>query len=248
MKRTSKTPLGVVLYEGPSLIDGKPIVALAAFGSGNDKTGDLPTTWVMRSDIEPHVALKRGCDASVCGSCPFRNDGVNPETGGCYVVVANGPLQVYRAWKRGRYNGTMAMLKRAMLAAGLFRMTAYGEGPAVPFGAFRVPMSVLKSGDERSAGYTHRWRDCPQEWRAFLMASVHSPEERREAKRLGWRTFRATPPGGQPLPGERWCPAETKGLQCVQCRACCGTGAGPKWDVLITAHGFKTRAATSQLG
>jgi hypothetical protein len=50
--RTAKQTLrGVVLYEGPSELDGKPIVVVATFNSVNDKTGNMVQTWIIRSDM-----------------------------------------------------------------------------------------------------------------------------------------------------------------------------------------------------
>ena len=67
----------MIIYQGPSLIDGKPIIAIATLNSRNGKTGEMIQTWIMRSDIEPHKAIKTGEDSSVCGDCPHRpeNDG-----------------------------------------------------------------------------------------------------------------------------------------------------------------------------
>ena len=66
---------GVVLYEGPSRIDGAPVVAIAcriADASSNAKTGAMVQTFIMRQDIAPHEALKTGDDASVCGAISWR--------------------------------------------------------------------------------------------------------------------------------------------------------------------------------
>ena len=66
---------GVVLYNGPSLIDGAPIIAIACRiteASENSKTGAMIQTFILRRDIAPHLALKTGADSSVCGDCPLR--------------------------------------------------------------------------------------------------------------------------------------------------------------------------------
>src|SRR4051812_20933218 len=82
---------GVVLYAGPSMLDGKPIVAIAnriEDDSTNGKTGNMVQTWIMRSDMKPTDAVKSGEDSSVCGDCPHRpaNDG------SCYVLTFQAPL------------------------------------------------------------------------------------------------------------------------------------------------------------
>ena len=66
---------GVILYEGPSMIDGAPIVVIANridTDSNNAKTGAMVQTFIMRQDIAPHEATKTGDDASICGDCTHR--------------------------------------------------------------------------------------------------------------------------------------------------------------------------------
>ena len=68
---------GFVFYDGPSLIDGAPIVAIAVLESENGKTGDMVQTYILRADVDPVSALRTGEDASICGDCVHRpaNDG-----------------------------------------------------------------------------------------------------------------------------------------------------------------------------
>ena len=46
-------PSGFIIYQGPSLLDGKPIVAIATTASRNVKTGSMVSIWIMRQDIDP---------------------------------------------------------------------------------------------------------------------------------------------------------------------------------------------------
>jgi hypothetical protein len=65
----------MILYRGPSMIDGKPIVAIATGydnESVNQKTGAMAQVWILRDDIAPIEAAQRGEDASICGQCPHR--------------------------------------------------------------------------------------------------------------------------------------------------------------------------------
>jgi hypothetical protein len=41
-------PGGLVLWEGPSRLDGSPIVAIATFRTDNRKTGPMIQTWIIR--------------------------------------------------------------------------------------------------------------------------------------------------------------------------------------------------------
>ena len=83
---------GFILYDGPSVLDGAPIVVIATLETSNAKTGAMVQTWILRGDIEPHQAVKTGEDASVCGNCPQRHN-----TGGaCYVMTHQAPLAFKR--------------------------------------------------------------------------------------------------------------------------------------------------------
>ena len=41
---------GIILWEGKSELDGKPIVLIAIDHSSNSKTGDMVQTYILRSD------------------------------------------------------------------------------------------------------------------------------------------------------------------------------------------------------
>lgn len=71
--KTTK-PLGYILYEGPSMIDGAPIVVIVnkIDGSDNAKTGAMVQTFIIRSDVAPVEALATGADVSICGDCEHR--------------------------------------------------------------------------------------------------------------------------------------------------------------------------------
>lgn len=106
----------VILYEGPSLLDGTPIVVIATEDS-NPKTGNMLFTWILRQDRPPEVAAYDGSDDAICGDCRWR--GTSPEDRGCYVrLTADGsdgnppadetlaPSEVWSKWKRGDYAST----------------------------------------------------------------------------------------------------------------------------------------------
>ncbi len=68
---------GVILYIGPSMLDGSPIVAIAnriVAKSSNEKTGALVQTFIIRADLSPLDALATGADASICGDCKHRRN------------------------------------------------------------------------------------------------------------------------------------------------------------------------------
>lgn len=47
---------GFVLYEGPSVLDGAPIVAIATMSTKNAKTGAMVQTWILRANMAPLAA------------------------------------------------------------------------------------------------------------------------------------------------------------------------------------------------
>ena len=59
----------MIIYQGPSLIDGSPIVAITVSQSGNTKTGNMVQTYIIRADINPLEASKTGADYAICGAC-----------------------------------------------------------------------------------------------------------------------------------------------------------------------------------
>jgi len=213
-------PLGLVIYRGPSQLDGRPIVAIATglrSSSGNRKTGAMIQTWIMRADKAPTEAARTGADASVCGDCPHRGT-VERGPGGrlrnvgrsCYVTLVKAPRAVFDAWRRGRYAtlprgatpGAQHARRAALAAAGegrIVRLGSYGDPAAVPAWVWRALLSRAAG----RTGYTHQWRALEAQrpaaadyFRGILMASADTPEDRAAAESLGWRTFRV----GSPTP------------------------------------------------
>ena len=101
-RKATPRPRGYVIYEGPSLLTGEPIVCVATLHSTNDKTGDMVQTWVLCADIDPVAAIKIGADISICGYCDSRGDGTGKGRA-CYVQVARAPLCIWGAYQRGMY-------------------------------------------------------------------------------------------------------------------------------------------------
>jgi hypothetical protein len=244
---SSAKPNGVILYEGPSLLDGAPIVVIAtgiASGSTNRKTGAMVQTYILRSNVEPTAAVASGGDKSICGDC--RHRGTRGKQRTCYVNVGQGPLGVYRAYRRGRYpvaghyanllwlperkNGDSCIGKDVIV-----RLGTYGDPAAVPV---RIWESLTRHCKGHT-GYTHQWRTA-HSLKGLCMASVDTPEEALLAQWLGWRTFRvAMPTDLAKLPIESRCPASAemgKKLVCSTCLACDGA-TGKRGSIVIQAHG-----------
>jgi hypothetical protein len=68
-------PNNLVLYDGPSAIDGAPIVAILtglAKSTKNKATGNMLQIYIIRSDVAPEFARHAGMDSSICGACSMR--------------------------------------------------------------------------------------------------------------------------------------------------------------------------------
>lgn len=229
-----KTPTGAVIYRGPSMLDGAPIVAIAIFKSKNVKTGNMVQTHILREDMMPTEAVSTGADSSICGACPHRGNG-DGSGRTCYVTVFMGPNQVYRAYKKGNYPvaDDLASIGRNRKV----RLGAYGDPAAVPASVWRALISEAKG----HTGYTHQWQTASPDHAQLCMASVDSPVERSEAKAKGYRTFRVavSSDDAPKLKGEAVCPASAEAgnkLSCATCMACDGAN-GKRGDITIRVHG-----------
>lgn len=223
---------GVILYSGPSMIDGQPIVAIATGlgrDSANSKTGGMVQTYILRADVAPTEAVKQGLDVSICGNCPHRTIGART----CYVNVGQGPRSVWQAWRGNAYPSTFPY---SIFASRIVRFGSYGDPAAVPV---QIWTNILDHCAANTA-YTHQWRTHP-ELAGFTMASADSEADARDAQRLGWRTFRVAMPCDNPrLDNEARCPASAeagKKLQCADCKACDGNASHRRGSIVIQAHG-----------
>ena len=234
-----KKPNGLILWQGPSRIDGAPIVAIVVGledASTNSKTGAMLQTYILRADIAPTDAIATGADASICGDCTHRGDGTGKGRT-CYVNVGQGALSVYRAFLRGNY--PMATDAQARLAGTkrVVRLGTYGDPAAVPVAVWEN----LTADAVAHTGYTHAWRGIGSGYAHLLMASADSVADKVAAMAAGFRTFRVVLRGESArLPGEAICPASAeagKKLTCIECKACNGTATNRKASIVIQAHG-----------
>ena len=229
-------PTGFVLYRGPSLIDGAPIVAIAITSSSNRKTGNMVQTYILRADVDPLTASRQGADVSICGTCPHRH-----HTGGaCYVNLGRGPRAVFDAYMRGRYPQDPSAAAFASLGR-MVRLGTYGDPAAVPTHVWQS----LTAAAAGHTGYTHQWANPHTDpaLATLCMASVDSDDDAARAIMLGWRYFRIRPGTDAPLHAREFvCPASEeagKRKTCATCKACSGTptGATPKASAVIVVHG-----------
>ena len=235
---------GVILWQGPSLIDGVEIVVIATGlikSSDNDKTGDEIQTWILLVGMHPSEAIKTGADVSICGDCIHRPKvliilkGRKLPDRSCYVRM-DAPTSVWNCFKRGGY-AHIDDYPRAwdLMGDRMRRCGSYGDPSAAPLSVWTQLI-----GDGKSTGYTHQWRNNPQ-LRPYLMASVDTEAEYWEARELGWRTFRVKDADAPILTGEFNCPAseeQGKRTTCADCGACNGNPKDRKFSgsPVLNAH------------
>lgn len=230
---------GFAPYRGPSEIDGKPIKAIftgTIDPSQNKKTNDMLQLFILAEASKPSDAIRNGDDVSVCGECIHRpikvaeakakattQAEIDAVAAPCYVEVGKAPNAVYKATYPDHGEA-----KRKPPA----RFGAYGEPTAVPY---EIIAGYTENGH---TGYTHRWRECDQRFRQYLMASVDTPAEYAEATTMGWRTFRVRKPWEPVFSGEAICPASEEAGQrttCNKCLLCAGTSKQAK-NIVIIEH------------
>ncbi len=225
--------MSVVLYRGPSTLNGAPIVALATLDSSNRKTGPMIQTWILPEE-GPLDASKAATDDSVCGDCPRRRS----IGGDCYVRLDAAPHSAWKAWVReGRPNinwdAHVVQLQQEARDHGL-RLGAYGDPAAAPLHVWQDFIGAV--APTTVTGYTHQWRAFP-EFRGLVMASCDTLDEAYVAGSLGWRTFTALP-APEPQPGMVQCVADSHGKTCEQCGLCNGAREGDRRaSVWIAEHG-----------
>ena len=268
----------VKLWEGPSAIDGAPIALVATgikAKSQNAKTGAMVQTYIIRSDMSPTDAVHNGGDASICGACRHRG-AVVPAADldavklrqfqttarkyglpvresynvgrTCYVVVFQGPQNVYKQLSRDAYPEYFGQAGAELLAGLNVRLGTYGDPAAVPFNVWQTLLSMAGP----VTGYTHQWQTCDPRFSDYCMASVDTACEAITARAMGYRTFRVAPKGDAPERRvEFLCPASEeagKKLACESCLACGGNSSKNRAHVVIPVHGAtnKIREFTRQ--
>jgi hypothetical protein len=228
-------PNGRVLYHGPSMLDGAPIVVIATgFSdfSANDKTGAMIQTWIMRADIPPHHAFKSAEGESVCGDCPHKANKT------CYVIWYQAPLAVWNCWHHG--SGYAAAMPSDFVGRDL-RIGSAGDPAAVP----RWIWEAILPGVVVRTGYTHQWRRPVGAWlKGTVQASCDSLQDLAEARAAGWNAFIVLPIGAPDPAGTVHCAASAERGHKTNC-ASCGLCDGSSADVAIWAHGASKSKVTN---
>ena len=240
----NKKPIGIILWQGKSLLDGERIACIATgifTKSKNRKTGDMIQTYIIRRDINPIDARRMGEDKSICGSCKLK------ETSTCYVNLGQAPTSIYKAFHDGSYRqwryGDLELFENRQL-----RIGSYGDPAAIPYEIWEKSCNASAG----FTGYSHQWNNkkTDQRLKNYCMASIDSivgyNKEYKRAKSLGWRTFRVfADDKGRTVydvktDTEIVCPASKEAgvlTDCEHCNLCCGLNRANGKDVIINHHG-----------
>ena len=224
--------IGLVMYEGESAIDKKPIVVIATLESSNEKTGNMIQTWILRQDIHPVEASAQGEDVSICGNCPHRH---NHNTGGaCYVNIGQAPAQVWKTYKRGRYPVFNSRDHAQYFIGRKVRLGSYGDPAAMPFEVAEnmVNMSLGHTG------YTHQAarKFFDKRFLTLCQVSADTPRQALKFQAMGAKTFRVALEGDALMDDEIECLSDSKGISCLDCGLCNGI----KQNIAITVHGSRS--------
>ena len=241
-------PTSSVIYQGPSVIDGSPIVVIAIVKSGNVKTGNMIQTHIIRSDIDPMLASKTGADFAICGNCKHRGTAHDKpakktaESRSCYVNLGQGPNQVFKAFIKGNYPQATPEQTQAIGRARMVRLGTYGDPAAVP----QAVWDNLLMHSDGHTGYTHQHHTNQPSAYTRTMYSADTPDEATQAHSKGYRTFRVIPvkqwhEHGKTtlMTNEILCPASKEAgykSTCNTCKLCSGSTIKAK-SIAIVAHG-----------
>ena len=242
-------PVSSIIYSGPSLIDGSPIVCIAIITSNNVKTGNMLQTYIIRSDMSPMEASKIGADYAICGNCIHRGTPTdNPDkkqalNRSCYVTLYQGPTVVYKGFKRGLYPNASPEQIRDIGRDQAVRMGSYGDPAAVP----KQVWDNLLIESAGHTGYSHQSKlpgvvvDYSR-----VMVSVESKASAMGYHLNGKRTFRVIPVAtwqdkgkAALLKSEVLCPASNEAgnkVTCIDCGLCKGSSSKGK-SIAIVSHG-----------
>lgn len=222
-----------IIYNGPSLLDGQPIVVIATYSNRNTKTGTVVQTYILCRDTNPLEASKTGADFSICGDCTMRGevttDPQRKQAKGrrCYVNLGQGVLIVYKSYLRGVYQEGDP---RTMGRGRFVRVGTYGDPGAVPS---RVWDELLSEADTWTA-YSHQ-----SGWRPDI--AMQSADDHAQAIahwKNGHRTFRVIADlGDLDKANEALCPASKEAgrrAQCTACKLCKGSSLAK--SIAIVEH------------
>jgi hypothetical protein len=249
-------PRGFVVYDGPSMLTGDRIVAIATLHSTNRKTGNMVQVWYLLADHDPITGNRTGADIAICGNCGSRGI-ARPEaqTGmasarACYVDLGRAPMGIWGAWMHGKYPTASGHAAIAAIGRGReVRLGAYGDPAVVPS---YINESLVSEANGHTA-YSHQiaWSGPTGFDAALMMVSADQLPDAERAWSIGARTFRVVGDQSELVKGrEILCPASEeagKRTQCQRCLLCGGASVAAK-SIAIVVHGAGKKHHTAAAG
>ena len=234
--RIDDIPRTVVLWAGPSRLDGEPIMVVAScvrVPSENWKTEDMIQVAIMSQNHAPMDAWRLGLDGSVCPTSCIHRSRPRGGRGSCYVNKS----RLRNTWNAAHTylteHGKDGRIEPDHLPSGYFafahmRFGMEGDPSAIPLCVWRY----LAARVARWTGYTADWSNLSGGWSDLFMASVSSAPGMRRAKSTGWRpffsSFNPKDDAAAIAAGLRHCLAESHGIGCSRCGGCDGNQKGHK--------------------
>jgi hypothetical protein len=180
-------------------------------------------------------------DAVVCGDCPYSKNS-NYVLGKCYThkyLQIRGLMSIVRAIAND-FDGVWENIPtmptnppESFLVAcydKYIRFGTYGETILIPINWMKAMVAVSKNW----TGYTHQWAKCDNNYRMFLMASVHNIFEQAIANDKGWLTFLIYKKEDDVA--NVLCPANREDVTCQKCSLCSGTSGKGSKNIKIKYH------------
>jgi hypothetical protein len=227
---SSKEVTRYLIAESP--VHKQEVLLAFTASTTNSKTGEMVQVYILHPDDTPLNISKAGLDDRVCGSCSLRHS----LGGACYVVLFQGPRNVYAAWERSGRKVDDPEDILALCSDKNIRFGAYGDPAHIPFWLAREIMI----GANGWTAYTHQWRNpkVSKVWKGYAMASCDTPSQLRLAEQKGWAAFVATP---ETLDGVTICDNDANGTLCTDCLRCNGQNG----SVQIAPHGARKNSHPS---
>jgi len=245
---------GAIFYEDDSIVG---IITGLKSSSANTKTGAMLQTWILVKDTNPIEAVNTGADKLVCGDCKHRgtiesvNDTKDKKSYSfknklktinkgrkCYVKLFQAPYSVWRAYKNNRYSKISLNKLSHMLTFKQVRVGSYGDPSVIPSKVWDKMLSRTIG----NTGYTHQWQRCDTKISTFNMASVDTLKEKRQANKIGYRTFR-TRLANEPVESDEVvCLSDKiarkgkKLVPCSLCKMCSGNNSKVNKNITIIIH------------
>lgn len=228
--KLKKNVKGFVVYDGKSVLNGEPIVAIVTLNTANEKTGNMAQLWILRSDMSPVEAVQQKADDAICGRCPHRHN----QGGACYVQPFQAPYAVYKAFKNGVY-GAMSEESKDYFFGRFVRLGAYGDPAAIPANILIDFVKHFKG----YTGYTHQARhpNFDNNIATICMISCETEKEAQQQQKQGRKTFRIKTEKMVKMENEITCLSDANGLTCLECGLCNAQSV----NVVIDIHGTRKK-------